>query len=131
MAEFLTSMGMVPKHVLTGTPGKLFERRVARILKDVAPGANIRCAADLFLMHQWIKNDPVDLIIGNTYGKHIARAEDIPLVRFGWPILDRVGHSVFPSVGYRGGLRLATTIINTLLDRKDRDDPEERFELVM
>jgi len=27
--------------------------------------------ADLFLLHQWIKNDPVDLIIGNTYGKYI------------------------------------------------------------
>jgi len=25
--------------------------------------------ADMYLMHQWIKNDPVDLIIGNTYGK--------------------------------------------------------------
>ena len=55
---------------------------------------------------------------------------DIPLVRFGFPILDRVGHQYFPSVGYKGGLRLATTILSALLDRVDRDAPEESFELV-
>ena len=60
-----------------------------------------------------------------------ALDEDIPLVRFGFPILDRIGHSYFPTVGYRGGLRLLEKILDALLDRKDRDAPEESFELVM
>ena len=85
----------------------------------------------MFLMHQWIKHEPVDLLIGNTYGKYIARDEDIPLVRHGFPILDRVGHSYFPTVGYRGGMRLLEKILDALMDRKDRDSPEESFELVM
>ena len=42
--------------------------------------------ADIFQLHQWIKNEPVDLLIGNTYGKYIARDEDIPFVRFGFVI---------------------------------------------
>ena len=60
-----------------------------------------------------------------------------PLVRWDWigahlgPILDRVGHSFFPSVGYRGGLRLLEKILDALLDRKDRDSSEIGFELVM
>ena len=77
----------------------------------------------MFLLHQWIKNEPVDLLIGNTYGKYIARDEDIPFVRFGFPILDRVGHSYFPTVGYRGGMRLLEKILDALLDRQDRDAP--------
>ena len=85
----------------------------------------------MFLMHQWIKNEPVDLLIGNTYGKYIARDEDIPFVRHGFPILDRVGHSYFPTVGYRGAMRLLERIFDVFLDRKDRDAPEESFELVM
>ena len=85
----------------------------------------------MYLMHQWIKNEKVDLLIGNTYGKYIARDEDIPLVRFGFPIFDRVGHSYFPTVGYRGGLRLLEKILDALLDRQDRDAAEEGFELVM
>jgi nitrogenase molybdenum-iron protein beta chain len=131
LTEFLVTMGMKPVYVLTGTPGKRFERQVGRILKETVPGAVVRAPADLFYLHQLIKNEPVDLIIGNTYGKYIARAEDIPLVRFGFPILDRVGHSYFPTLGYRGGIYLLSNIVNTLLERKDRDDPEERFELVM
>jgi hypothetical protein len=30
---------------------------------------------DLFSLHQWIKAERVDLLIGNPYGKDIARAE--------------------------------------------------------
>jgi nitrogenase molybdenum-iron protein beta chain len=69
--------------------------------------------------------------MGNTYCKYIARDEDIPMVRFGFPILDRVGHQYFPTVGYKGGLRLLEQILCALLDRKDRDDPEQGFELVL
>ncbi|MCW8796156.1 MAG: nitrogenase molybdenum-iron protein subunit beta, partial [Chlorobium sp.] len=87
--------------------------------------------ADMLLLHQWIKKEPVDLLIGNTYGKYIARDEDLPFVRYGFPIVDRVGHSYFPSVGYMGGLRIAEKILNVLMDRQDRDAPEESFELVM
>jgi len=73
----------------------------------------------------------VDLLIGNTYGKYISRDEDIPLLRFGFPILDRIGHSYFPTVGYVGGMRLLEKTLGLLMDRQDRDAPEESFELVM
>ncbi len=90
-----------------------------------------KAGGDLFDLHQWIKNEPVDLLIGNTYGKYIARAEDIPFVRVGFPILDRSVHSYLPIVGYRGAMRLVEMISGALLDRADRDAAEEDFELVM
>jgi len=132
LTEFLLDLGMVPAHIVSGTPGMRFEKRMKEILER-APEANIKIGpqADTFLLHQWIKNEPVDLLIGNTYGKYIARDEDIPFVRFGFPILDRIGHSYFPNVGYSGSLRLVEKILSVLLDRQDRDAPEEKFELVM
>ncbi|WP_045215688.1 nitrogenase molybdenum-iron protein subunit beta [Desulfonatronovibrio magnus] len=131
LAEFLKDMGMKPVYVVTGTPGKVFEKRLTSILKDEPYEPVIAQSQDLLYLHQLVKNEPVDLLVGNTYGKYIARAEDIPFVRFGFPILDRAGHSYFPTVGYQGGLYLLSNIVNTLLDRMDRDAPEERFELVM
>jgi nitrogenase molybdenum-iron protein beta chain len=131
LAEFLVSLDMIPVHIVTGTPGQKFEQRMREILKEVAPDANIKQAGDSFLLHQWIKNEPVDLLIGNTYGKYIARDEDIPFLRYGFPILDRVGHSYFPSVGYVGAMRLAEKILTILMDRQDRDALEEKVELVM
>ncbi len=97
------------------------------------PEAKVRqgASADMFLLHQWIKQEPVDLLIGNTYGKYIARDENIPFVRHGFPILDRVGHSYFPTVGYKGGMRLLEKILGVIMDHQDRDAPEESFELVM
>lgn len=133
LCEFLVSIDMWPRHVVTGTPGKAFEEKIRQITAGLPYEVNVKAGAgaDLFLLHQWIKNEPVDLLMGNTYLKYIARDEDIPLVRCGFPILDRVGHQYFATVGYKGGLRLLEKILTAILERKDRDDPEERFELVM
>ncbi|SHO46466.1 nitrogenase molybdenum-iron protein subunit beta [Desulfopila aestuarii] len=130
LTEFLVSIDMCPIHIVTGTPGKKFERRIKEITKDMPYKVNVKAAGDMFLLHQWIKNEPVDVLIGNTYGKYIARDEDIPLVRWGFPILDRQGHQYFPTVGYKGGIRLLEKILGVLLDRLDRDNTEEKFELV-
>jgi nitrogenase molybdenum-iron protein beta chain len=131
LTEFLVSIDMWPIHIVTGTSGKKFESRIREITKDVPHQVNVGVPADMFLLHQWIKNEPVDLLIGNSYMKYIARDEDIPAVRFGFPILDRIGHTYFPTVGYRGGMRLLEKILDAVLDRQDRDAPEESFELVM
>lgn len=133
LTEFLISLDMKPIYIVTGTPGKRFEERIAELVKEDAPNAKYRQGpqADMFLLHQWIKNEKPDLLIGNTYGKYIARDEDIPFVRYGFPILDRIGHSYFPTVGYRGALRLLEKILGALMDRKDRDASESSFELQM
>ncbi|GBE13429.1 nitrogenase molybdenum-iron protein beta chain [bacterium BMS3Bbin14] len=131
MTEFLVSIDMLPVHVVTGTPGKKFEERIREITADMPCEVNVKAKGDLFLLHQWMKNDPVDLLICNSYGKYMARDEDVPLVRWGFPILDRQCHQYFPTVGYKGGLRLLEKILDRLLDRKERDDPEPKFELVL
>jgi nitrogenase molybdenum-iron protein beta chain len=131
LTEFLVTLDMQPIHIVTGSSDLKFESRIARITQSMGRPVNVKAGGDMFLFHQWIKNEPVDLIIGNTYCKYIARDEDIPLIRFGFPILDRVGHSYFPTVGYKGGLRLLEKILEALLDRQDRDAPETSFELVM
>ena len=129
LTEFLTDIDMKPVYIVSGTPGNSFKERI----KKIAPGAKVANGerADMFLLHQWIKNESVDLLMGNTYGKYIARDEDIPFIRMGFPILDRIGHSYFPIVGYAGAMRLLEKILTALLDRQDRDASEERFELVM
>jgi nitrogenase molybdenum-iron protein beta chain len=131
MVQFLTDMDMKILYVVTGTPaGAKFEERI-RALAGSETIVKSGLGADLYAFHQLIKGRKPDLLFGNTYVKYIARDEDIPLIRTGFPIYDRVGHQYFPVVGYRGGLRLMEKILNALLDRQDRDAPEESFELVM
>jgi nitrogenase molybdenum-iron protein beta chain len=133
LVEFLVDMDMKPVYVVSGTPGKKFEKRMEEILSERVPEAKYKNGpqADMFLMHQWIKEEPVDLIVGNTYGKYIARDENIPFVRMGFPIIDRIGHSYFPTIGYMGGLRILEKILSALMDKQDAACLEEKFELVM
>jgi len=132
LTEFVLTMGMVPKYVLTGTPGKAFEPEIRKMLEEAGiTGAKVKAEGDLFELHQWIKEEKVDLLIGTSYGKYIARAEDIPLVRVGFPVLDRAVHPLMPVVGYRGCLRLIEQISNALLERRDRDCLDEDYELVL
>ncbi|NTV52792.1 MAG: nitrogenase molybdenum-iron protein subunit beta [Candidatus Firestonebacteria bacterium] len=128
LTQFLKDLDMDVRHVVTGTPGKKF---VTRIQEITGPKVNAFEAKDMFHFHQLIKQERVDLILGNTYAKYIARDEDIPLVRMGFPIYDRIGHQYFPLVGYRGALRLLEKMLSALMDRQDRDAAEESFELVM
>ncbi len=131
MTKFLVEIGMKPTVVITGTLGKKFEKRVKEILKDVNPEAHVEANVDIHKLHQIIKNEPVDLLLGNTYGKYVARAEgNIPFVRFGFPNMDRVGHRLFPLLGYKGAMYYIDKIIDQLFDKADRENPEEFVELI-
>ncbi len=128
---FLSDLDMEITCVVSGTPaGPKFEARIKE-LSGADTIVKSGATADMFYFHQLIKKDKPDIIFGNTYTKYIARDEDLPLIRTGFPIYDRVGHQYFPLVGYMGGLRLLEKILDAFLDRQDRDSPEESFELVM
>lgn len=133
LTEFLLTMGMVPKYVLTGTPPvSAFETEVRKMLDDAGiKDYKVKAEGDLFDLEQWIRESPVDLLLGTSYGKYISRAEDIPLVRVGFPVIDRAVHPLMPVVGYRGCMRLIEQISNAMLDRRDRDALDEDYELVL
>lgn len=132
LAAFCLELGMIPKYMVTGTPGAAFEKKANALFEKFGvEGCKAKAEGDLFLMHQWIKNEKVDLLMGTTHGKHIARAEDIPLVRAGFPIIDRYIHSYMPLVGYKGAMRLAELICNALLDYQDRTCDEKDLEVVL
>jgi nitrogenase molybdenum-iron protein beta chain len=133
LVEFLLELDMKPVYIVSGTPGKRTTQRLKDLLEDTVPEAKYKVGqqADMFLMHQWIKNEGVDLLIGNTYGKYIARDENIPFLRMGFPILDRVGHSYFPTIGYMGAIRILEKILGLFMDKQDAESPEESFELTM
>jgi len=126
LVSLAEEMGMDPVFALTGTPDKKFAEEV----HNASPGCEA-LLGDTFLLHQKIKNRPVDMLIGNSYGKFIARAEDIPLVRVGFPITDRANLHNFPIIGYAGAARLVEMIGNAFLERRDRDSDDAHLELVL
>jgi nitrogenase molybdenum-iron protein beta chain len=132
LTAICTEMGMIPKYVITGHPKEEFTREAnALIEKYGLSDCTAKANADLFELHQWIKNDPVDIMIGTSYGKAIAKAENIPFVRAGFPILDRYVHSYLPLVGYSGTIRMIEKITNAIMDETDKNCADEDLEFVM
>ncbi|GAY75592.1 nitrogenase (molybdenum-iron) beta chain [Sporolactobacillus inulinus] len=125
--------GMLPKYVITGTPKEMFSKRVTELFEayGVQEECKAKANADLFELHQWIKNEKVDLLLGSTYGKQIAKAEDIPFVRAGFPVMDRYGGTIQPIVGYAGAIRMLEKITEAIMTRMERDMNDEDFEIVM
>lgn len=127
-------MGITPKYVITGTPKEDFVRQIKALFEEHGMDTEksvIKADTDLFYLHQLIKNESVDILIGSSYGKQIAKAEDIPMVRMGFPVLDRYGDTIQATVGYAGGIRYVEKITNVLMDRQDADSSDEDFDVVM
>lgn len=131
MVTFLVEIGMEPAIIVTGTPGKKWEKKIREICAPVNENVEVHAFSDIHFLHQWVKANPVDLLMGNTYGKFVAKSEDLPFVRFGFPIMDRVGHRAFPLLGYTGGMRLVEKITDAFFDKRDREDADENIELVL
>lgn len=60
----------------------------------------------------------VDLLVGHSKGYSFSRRKDIPLIRVGFPIHDRVGGQRLLHLGYHGAQMLFDTIANAMIERK-------------
>ncbi len=133
MVEFLLDLDMIPCYVVSGTPGKAFTAHMNELYGDKIEMVKFKNGpqADTFQLHQWIKQEGVDLIIGNTYGKYIAKDENTPLLRMGFPILDRIGQQYFTILGYQGAIRLCEKMLDLFMQKLDDEAPVEKFELTL
>ena len=75
--------------------------------------------------HKVTENQSLDQIL---HAKYIARDENIPLIRIGFPIADRPGHNFLPITGYIGATNMVVKILDAFLDKQDRTCPEEKVE---
>ena len=76
--------------------------------------------ADFTSIRMHAKAKGANLAIGSSEGRFLTEREDIPLVRIGFPIHDRVGGQRLLSVGYTGTTMLLDRITNALLEDQQR-----------
>jgi nitrogenase molybdenum-iron cofactor biosynthesis protein NifN len=67
----------------------------------------------------------VDVVIGNTNARHVAKKLKIPHYRIGIPVFDRLGHFLKGFIGYEGSINLIFDLANLLLER----DEEESYRI--
>jgi nitrogenase molybdenum-iron protein alpha/beta subunit len=116
LARFTSELGMIPAIVCTGAKSSRFMDDMKVVAEESCSSPVVLEGCDLYDLHQQIKENPVDLLIGNSYGARIAKEENIPHLRIGFPIYDRLGAQRMPIVGYKAGISLVDTLANIILD---------------
>ena len=108
LAAFLLELGAEPTHVLSTNGGKAWAEKVEELLASSPFGKNCHVypGKDLWHMRSLLFTEPVDFLIGNTYGKYLERDTGTPLIRIGFPIFDRHHHHRYPVWGYQGGMNV-------------------------
>jgi nitrogenase molybdenum-iron protein beta chain len=121
MTAFLLELGCEPVHVLSTNGDKEWAAQVQALL-DASPfgkGCKAYAKRDLWHLRSLLFTEPVDFLIGNTYGKYLERDCKVPLIRLGFPIMDRHHHHRFPTWGYAGSLRVLVALLDEYFEALD------------
>lgn len=119
VVDFLSEIGIIPVVCATGdNKGLLAPAVYNSIDPKFHPDVAVMQAADFVDMEDAVRAAQPELMIGHSKGYSLARKLNIPLVRIGFPIHDRVGGSRLLHIGYHGAQALFDRIANTLLERR-------------
>ncbi|QTA83402.1 Nitrogenase molybdenum-iron protein beta chain [Desulfonema limicola] len=119
LVSFLSEIGIVPVICASGGKSGFFKDRIAEII----PGCkekNIQIIddADFTDIENAAKELKPDIFIGSSKGYSAARRLNVPLVRVGFPVHDRVGGARLLHLGYRGTQQLFDRITNTIIEKR-------------
>ena len=117
MARFVGELGMEPTMVCTGANSKIFTPDIEKIAKETGTEIDVLFEQDMRSFELYIRENPVDLMIGPSDGRLLSLDMGIPLIRVGFPVYDRIGYHRHPIVGYNGAARLMELITNAVLEK--------------
>jgi nitrogenase molybdenum-iron protein beta chain len=123
LTAFLMELGAEPVHILATNGFKAWEAKMNELLASspFGKGGKVYPAKDLWHMRSLLFTEPVDFLIGNTYGKFLERDTGTPLIRIGFPLFDRHHHHRRPLWGYQGSMNVLITILDKIFDEMDRN----------
>ncbi len=121
LASFLSEIGIVPVLCASGGESGRLESTLNEIMdKNISEKMKILEGMDFKNIEAEVESMSLELFIGNSKGYSVTRRKEIPLVRAGFPIHDRIGGQRILHVGYRGAQNLFDQIANTILDQRQK-----------
>lgn len=118
MAVFLAELGITP--VVCGSGGSSGRSRTAieSEVPDRAAEIAVCQASDYLEIEEEVRSRQPDLIVGSSKAYGLARKLNVPLIRVGFPIHDRIDGNRTLHLGYRGAQQLFDRIANALIEAK-------------
>ncbi|RRJ97008.1 nitrogenase [Opitutaceae bacterium TAV4] len=123
LASLLTEFGVVPVLCASGGRSGHLAKALHAAVPELDERTHIREGADFADIAAQAAELQPDFLIGSSKGYSLARQLNVPLIRCGFPVHDRIGGQRILHAGYAGAQSLYDRIVNALLDRKQEDSP--------
>jgi nitrogenase molybdenum-iron protein NifN len=123
LAGFAAEIGLQPVLCASGGQSGQLARAIAAAAPDLDEPPTILEGVDFAAIEQHITDLAPDLLLGNSKGYAIARRLNLPLVRVGFPIHDRLGAARIHLLGYSGAIQLYDRLVNALIEHSQDTSP--------
>lgn len=121
LTAFLAETGVRPVLCASGARSGRLAESLARVAPPVAKELTVMAGTDFMQIEAEAVRLEVELLVGTGKGQMLARKQDLPLLRTGFPIHDRFGGQRILHIGYRGTQELFDRLVNAVLEKRQAD----------
>jgi len=123
LTSLLCEIGVTPVLCASGGRSGRFEECLRAAAPELPEETLVRDGCDFAEMAEAAPGLKPDFLVGSSKGYSLARKLNVPLIRAGFPIHDRIGGQRVLHLGYRGAQELFDRIVNALLEVKQEKSP--------
>jgi nitrogenase molybdenum-iron protein NifN len=124
LTGFLAEIGVKPVLCASGGKSGNFKQAITQVTGTMmAESPEVYEGMDFYEIAERAEELQPDFLIGHSKGYSLARKLNIPLVRVGFPIHDRIGGQRILHLGYGGAQQLFDLIANTIIAEKQNSSP--------
>ncbi len=124
LTAFLAEIGIMPVLCASGGKSGRLAAEIAAATDGLLPEQpKIFEGMDFFDISEMAEEMGPDLLVGHSKGYPLARKLEIPMIRVGFPIHDRMGGQRILHIGYRGAQSLFDLVVNAMIAKKQSDSP--------
>lgn len=124
LTGFLAEIGVQPVLCASGGKSGKMQGAIAKATEGMlAEQPEVHEGTDFYEIAEHAESLNPDLLVGHSKGYSLARKLDIPLIRLGFPVHDRIGGQRILHLGYHGAQMIFDTIANALIEKKQAVSP--------
>ncbi|MFA5332296.1 MAG: nitrogenase component 1 [Methanoregula sp.] len=110
--------GAMPVVIASGSKNSRLAEQLEPLIRTADETPVLLDEADFAAIEAAALGAQANIALGHSGGKMLTERQNIPIVRMGYPIHDRIGGQRILSAGYRGTLLFLDRFTNTLLEHK-------------
>lgn len=123
LCSFLDEIGVEVVLAASGANSGKLQKEIIKHCPEHGKNIQVMNDSDFEQINEACNKLQADFLIGNSKGNYIANIFNIPLIRVGFPIHDRIGGQRISLLAYAGTQELFDKVVNAMIEYKQNKSP--------